>query len=360
MWIVVLECLLIGLGLLLVAGTALSVSAHPHWFIRGWEFPRAQIAIGLLVIGIGYAAFFHGGGWLGWCFLAVLGAALAWQCRYVAPYTRLAPKMVQASHRPRGPQSVRVVMSNVQMDNTDCDRWLRVVRGAGPDVILALEVDQRWMGRLHELEQDYPHVAAQPQSNCYGMALFSKLPLIEPRIEFLVQDDVPSIHAQVELRSGDRITLHGLHPRPPEPIRDQDSAPRDAELVVVGRRVRDDKDHGPVIVAGDLNDVAWSRTTRLFLHLSGLLDPRRGRGFYNSFHAGNPLMRFPLDHVFHTNDFRLIDLRLLDHVGSDHFPVFIELSHEPAAEAQQPEPETEPGDGAEANEKIDRQRDSDD
>ena len=31
--------------------------------------------------------------------------------------------------------------------------------------------------------------------------------------------------------TGDVIFMHGLHPRPPEPIRDQDSTPRDAELV---------------------------------------------------------------------------------------------------------------------------------
>jgi endonuclease/exonuclease/phosphatase (EEP) superfamily protein YafD len=145
-----------------------------------------------------------------------------------------------------------------------------------------------------------------------------------------------------------------LHPRPPEPIRDQDSKPRDAELVAVGRAIRADGDR-PTIVAGDLNDVAWSPTTELFLRLSGLLDPRVGRGFYNSFHADHVLVRYPLDHVFHSNHFTLTELRRLPHIGSDHFPMLIELCYEPAAKALQPKPEPAAGDQAGANEKLQKQ-----
>src|SRR5690606_8157434 len=128
------------------------------------------------------------------------------------------------------------------------------------------------------------------------------------------------------------------------------SAERDAELVVVAKRVQDAE--LPVIVCGDLNDVAWSRTTRLFQKLSRLLDPRKGRGFYGTFHARYPFLRYPLDHVFHSDDFRLVDMRLLPYVGSDHFPVFVELSLERDAAREQEAPDRDAEDEAEGRESL--------
>jgi hypothetical protein len=104
--------------------------------------------------------------------------------------------------------------------------------------------------------------------------------------------------------------------------------------------------------------VAWSRTNYLFQRISGLLDPRIGRGFYNSFHAVYFFLRFPLDHFFHSTHFRLIELRRLAYFGSDHFPMFIRLSYEPEAERQQEAPQADASDEVEAEEKMKKPRPS--
>jgi endonuclease/exonuclease/phosphatase (EEP) superfamily protein YafD len=289
---------------------------------------------------------------------------MAWQGRRIFPYTRLAPLHVEpsSSARPKksgahGENSLRLLISNVLMENQEYDRLLRRIEENDPDVILAVETDEKWARALEPLSASYPYVVRHPQENYYGLMLFSRFPLIEPKINFLVQDDIPSVHTRLQLPSGVEVVLHGIHPRPPEPIRDQKSTPRDAELVLLGRNVREEG-HLPTVVAGDLNDVAWSETSQLFLRLSGLLDPRMGRGFYNSFNAKSIIQRYPLDHVFHSEHFRPVDLQVLPEIGSDHFPVLIELSCEPRAAAETETPEPEDGDHELAEEKLEEQEEA--
>ena len=353
-WIVV------ALGLLASGGTALSLSRRPHWFLRLWDFPRVQLALTATAAGLLYAKFFSRGRPADRAFLVTTAASVAWQARKIQPYTRLAPVRVQRSRRgrnadgSRGAATFRLVISNVLMENQQHDRLLQVIRESAPDVVLTLEMNEAWAKALRPLHREFPHVFEHPQENYYGMVLLSRLPLIDPKIRFLVQDDIPSVHTGIELPSGDHVFLHGLHPRPPEPIRHQDSTPRDAELVVLGKTIRETGPR-PTIVAGDLNDVAWADTSELFLRISGLLDPRMGRGFYNSYHADHRLLRYPLDHVFHSNHFRLVDLQRLPPIGSDHFPMLVELSYEPESEGEQEPTHEKAGDETEAEEKLETQ-----
>ena len=344
-------------GLWLISGTLINFSTHPHWYIRGWDFPRVLTAGLALIVAAGWALI-CGWQWWDWVFLALLAGVVAVQVWNIYPYTPLARKQVLPSERAEEMRTtISLVASNVLMENREFDKWREVVRAADADVILAVEVDDTWMERaVRPLMADWPHVVAEPRDNYYGMVLLSRLEIVKPEVQHKVQKDIPSILCGVRLKSGDVVNLHCLHPRPPEPLDNQDSAPRDAELVMVGREIGDDPEDPPTIVTGDLNDVAWSHTTRLFCRLSGLLDPRIGRGFYNSYNAKNPLFRYPLDHFFHSDDFRLVELRRLDAVGSDHFPMYLALSYEPEREAEQPEPQEDASDRKEAQEMVEEVR----
>ena len=341
------------LGGLIVAGTLLSITPLSPWWARVWDFPRLQIAVLAPVLAVGYVLASLPGGFSSWnwVLVALLAATALWQLYRIRPYTPLGKKQVERSRAYDKPGVIRVVVSNVLTPNREFGRWQAVVGREHPDVIAAAEVDQWWCDRIDEaFGEEYPHSVKCPLDNLYGLAVWSRLPLEDGGVEFIVQDDIPSIHGKLTMADGTVVRFHCLHPRPPVPPEHGSSQPRDAELVIVGRRIGQFRDEGggPTLVFGDLNDVAWSRSTDLFIKLSHLLDVRLGRGFYNTFSANSRIMRFPLDHVFISPEFRLVEMRVLDHVGSDHFPVSVTLSHEPDAERTQKPDRADAGEQREA------------
>ncbi|KQP29177.1 endonuclease [Methylobacterium sp. Leaf102] len=340
-----------GAGWFLVASTLIPFIRSDAGFIRTFDFPRLQVAVASVPILILLLIFDRDR--TGLALFAALLACFAYQTYRIFPFTPLhAPQAVAATAATcRRDAEVSLLVANVLQDNTDHQSLLRLVDRHDPDLLLVLETDARWRDALISLRARYPSVIEQPQPNTYGLLFYAKLPLENPQVRFLLQDDVPSIRTVVVLPSGERFTLFGVHPRPPHP--GHSSAPRDAELVMVAREVRDLD--GPAVVAGDLNDVAWSRTTTLFQKISGLLDPRIGRGLYPTFNAKWPLLRWPLDHIFFSDDFLLGRLERLPYIGSDHFPILISLCRTAVAPRVQDAPEATASDmeaGREAIEAV--------
>ncbi|MES2643034.1 MAG: endonuclease/exonuclease/phosphatase family protein [Myxococcota bacterium] len=334
---------------LAVLATVLPVVRATAWWVRMFDYPRLQVtALALVALGAGVIA--APSGWIDRALLLATAAAIGGQLFRVVPYTPLWPcQMVRARRPPEG-ATVRLLVANVLDTNRDYASFLALVARENPDLVLAVETNRAWMAALAPLADAFPHHVLEPRENGYGMGFWSRLPLEDAHVEHLIDPTVPSVHATILLPSGQRVAFHGLHPRPPVPAESTDTARRDAELVVVGRAAR--LECFPTIVAGDLNDVAWSHTTRLFLRLSGLLDPRRGRGFFHTFDARRPLVRFPLDHVFASARFTLVTLTRLPAGGSDHFPVLVELALEPDAPGRQERPAPAHGDEAEAEAKV--------
>lgn len=347
-----MKVFLIALGSLVILTTILPFIRTGFWLVRIFDFPRLQIATLGLASLFGFVFYDFTSTWPEIGFAAALASCIAFHARMIFPYTRLASVQVQDSSGGSAESTFSLLFSNVLIENRDASKLIRLVRDVDPDIVLTVETDDFWRDQLADFENTHPHTVLRPQDNGYGMLLYSKLELVEVDVKFLIEKAIPSIHGRVRLPSGDLVEIRCLHPRPPFPTEDDSSAGRDAELLVVGKEIKGME--APVVVFGDLNDVSWSHTNNLFQDVSGLLDPRVGRGLFNTFHAEYPFMRFPLDHFFHSNHFRLVDLRRLDYVGSDHFPVYIKLSLEPDAEREQDELSATRSEKKEADEKIDK------
>ncbi len=339
------------LAVLLATASLLPFIRREAWWIRVFDFPRVQIlAIGLLALGLGLF-FWSLRTWQGIAVLSAVASAVLVQAASIFPYTPWARKEVLSATESRPESTISLLVANVLMSNRSIDRFLHMVAEYRPDVVLLLEPDAWWEEKMKILEKNgYAHTVKEPLDNKYGMLLYSRLALVDPKIKHLLREGVPSMHMRIRLRSGRCIWLHAVHPEPPSPTEADTSLPRDAELLIVGREVKD-RDT-PTIVAGDLNDVAWSYTTTLFQKISTLLDPRKGRGMFNTFHAQIPLLRWPLDHVFHSDHFLLCDMQRLPAFGSDHFPVYVRLLLQPGADTLQQGPTADEEDAETAKKKI--------
>ena len=324
------------------------------YWIRGFDYPRLQLVFILAVSAVLWALVTDITHW-GWNLVAwvALAAATLYQAYRILPYTQLwRTHSRPARFTQHDDRHLRMLMSNVLQTNQETDKLIELVREHQPDLLLTLETNGWWEERLDAaLLDEYPHKVPVPLENLYGMHLYSRIPLVDPQVVYRIKDDIPGIDTAIDLPNGQRIHLYFVHPMPPSPSEAYASTGRDGELALVGKQV---KEHGGTsIVAGDLNDVAWSHSTRLFKRLSGLVDPRVGRGLFATFHADYWLARWPLDHLFHSTDLALVSLERLPHIGSDHFPILVELSYEPEQDDHDHE-EADQEDRREADETIDK------
>ncbi len=253
---------------------------------------------------------------------------LLYQLWWVWPYLQRYRVEIPNSGIENTAPSLSLLTSNVLMDNRNTTALLRLIREKNPDIVATLETNNWWQKNLDSLDQ-YPHRLACALENKYGMHLYSKIPLENAAVEFLVEYNIPSMNVEFLLNDS-KVRLHVVHPTPPAPNENVQSTERDVELLILAKHLENIEN--PIIVTGDLNDVAWSKTTRLFRKVSGLLDPRVGRGMFNTFHVNFPFIRWPLDHVFLSHHWRIKKIERLGDIGSDHFPVFVDLTLDGSAD----------------------------
>lgn len=340
-----------------IIATIIPLFSSNYWFIRVFDFPHAQLTSLTFLCLVSSFYYVTKKPKIFAPLWGVLLAVFIYQSSIIFPYTSLREKQVLDATQPDEKTGLTLLSANVHMKNRKPDSILTQINREQPDFVVLLETDQWWLEQMKPIKKDYPYSVEEPLDNTYGLLVYSKLPLIEPEVKYLIEPDIPSVHGYLKMRSGQKVKFYVVHPTPPSPTENSKSAERDAELLLVAKMA--ERDTVPTIVIGDLNDVAWSHTTQLFQEISGLLDPRIGRGLYNTFNAKFPILRWPLDHIFHSNHFKLVKMKRLPFIHSDHFPIFTHLNYEFNAQFAQEKPQAKMKEEQKATKAIQNGKNSD-
>lgn len=203
--------------------------------------------------------------------------------------------------------------------NLDRERTIRLINQSNADLIGISEVTTPWMQSLQSELKQYPHQVYEPRFG--GVALLSKFPLEKHSIKYFSEIQRPRIiaSARVVNRSVNVILAHPVIPLYPRGSRDEELAILSNEARLAGSNT---------IIFGDLNVTPWSYNFNKMISDSGLSDSECGFGFQPTWCAFlSPFsMLFPIDHCLTTDDFIVVDRRVLGNIGSDHLPLQVDLA----------------------------------
>ena len=207
---------------------------------------------------------------------------------------------------------------NVKTDHDNMAQVANAIEHYAADLVLLEEVDERWLSALQPVLVDYPYSVASPRPDNFGIALYSKLPLLDAVTPSFGSAEVPSVQASL-VWQGRTLSFLGTHPLPP--VNRTYSRLRDEQLHAIALHVLSLP--GSVLLMGDLNTTVWSYHFRRLLNVSGLSDCSRGHGVQPTWPADNVVLRVPIDHCLHSSQVTILDKQVGRDVGSDHFPIIV-------------------------------------
>jgi endonuclease/exonuclease/phosphatase (EEP) superfamily protein YafD len=294
-----------------LATLAIPLSLYPAYPLTLLEHFRLQLLFGAAVVVL---------------FAAALRVALWFDlasCNTVLAFVLVAPALAPAPP-PVSTEGVRVrvLLSNVLTSNRDLDGLGALVAETSPDLIALLEPNATWFARLRPMLRDYPSKIEIDNEANFGIALYARAPM-RAALELLGSRQ-PSVVASVALAGAAPLSVILTHPVPP--ITAESEGIHRRHLAAVAERATTLP--RPLLVLGDLNTTPWASTFAQLVRRSGLRDTRAGFGVQATYPTRPRWMaplRIPIDHALVSEDIVVLDRRVAGDLGSDHFPVVLDL-----------------------------------
>lgn len=110
-----MEAVLVAIGYLMIAATALPIVRADAWWVRVVDFPRLQVALVLVLVLIAYLFVREDPSVSDNIFLGLLSLAVLYQAYRIYPYTPLCRKQVQQARDASPERTISLLICNVQM-----------------------------------------------------------------------------------------------------------------------------------------------------------------------------------------------------------------------------------------------------
>lgn len=287
-------------------------------FLGGWWWAldlaanfRPHYVVALLVAGVALAIARRRRLAMGVLLVAVFNAA------FVVPLYMDPPRS-----GPLTGESLRILSFNVEAGNKSYGAVVDYIRQTDPDVVFLHEATRLWVEALDRAALGYTITEGRSSD-----LIFSTLVLApaSARVESygFTETEPRAIEVTLTLGGDREVVILGVHSLSPDTERR--ALLRDAQLsYAAGWAQRQD---ARVVVVGDFNASPWSRAFRSLVDEANLINSQRGFGIQASFPADrSPLLRVPIDHLLHSGGLLTVDRRLGPRLGSDHFPLLVDLA----------------------------------
>jgi endonuclease/exonuclease/phosphatase (EEP) superfamily protein YafD len=213
---------------------------------------------------------------------------------------------------------VRILSANVLSSNPDPSGLIDLLQAARPDVFAVIEFTDLFATALTALNAEYPHRVLAPEAGTFGIAVYSRWPIVSHAI--LDLRGFTAIDAQIVSQSG---IWHFVAVHTVPPTGSQMASIRNLQLEQLAQHVADLS--APHVVAGDFNLTPFSPRFTDFLALTGLMDALRGRGPGYTWPVAFPPLGIAIDHVLVSAEFTVVDYARAGDIGSDHYPVIADI-----------------------------------
>jgi endonuclease/exonuclease/phosphatase (EEP) superfamily protein YafD len=304
----------------LLAATAATLGARLHWFLDLFSHFRWQYVIG--------AAATIPLAWLcGRRVLAIACVAALTLHLYALTHQRFAALDADRD----GSRPLRIVSINVQYRNNHYATLIDYVKRLSPDVVCLYETTSEWQRQLAPLASLYAFslfTGDGPHSGIACMSRIVPLSVVPPSVDSVV---TPWMQLELESR-GVRFRVIAAHLY--YPISPTRAAARNREIAALARQLR--ALDGPVALVGDFNLTPYSPYNADLLSGSRLRDCGRGRPLAPTWPTWFAPLWIEIDRCFVTPDIRIASYQVGPAIGSDHYPVAVDLRISPGELWTQP------------------------